>query len=188
MFCVKIKRFMRFFKPKRQRGFTMIELLVVIAIMGLLFTLILVFLRDARIRSRSARRIEDLKSLQNAIELYNSSYHAYPINVDWPNRTWDCFNGGDYENYAPGVAPSFIRQLPHDPMSKSTCPAGGDRAYNYFYISNGQEYKIGIQVPNGAGLFENCDHGRSLGLEDPAFLCSSNDPAWAIYSGGGASF
>ena len=56
-------------KPK---GFSLIELLVVIAIIGLLSTMAVVSLNNARQKARDARRQGDLKSIQTAIEMYRT--------------------------------------------------------------------------------------------------------------------
>ena len=55
---------------RKQRGFTLIELLVVIAIIGLLSTLAVVALNNARMKSRDAKRVSDVKQIQTALELY----------------------------------------------------------------------------------------------------------------------
>ena len=49
---------------KTKKAFTLIELLVVIAIIGLLATLSVLALSNARIKSRDAKRLADVK--QNA--------------------------------------------------------------------------------------------------------------------------
>lgn len=64
---------------KKQKGFTLIELLVVIAIIGLLSTLAVVSLNNARAKSRDARRISDVKQLQTALEMYFNQNNSYPI-------------------------------------------------------------------------------------------------------------
>ena len=67
---------------KNQQGFTLIELLVVIAIIGLLSTLSIVALNQARARSRDARRIADVKQIQTALEMYYNDLGKYPLDAD----------------------------------------------------------------------------------------------------------
>ncbi|MBU0647290.1 prepilin-type N-terminal cleavage/methylation domain-containing protein [Patescibacteria group bacterium] len=66
---------------KKQKGFTLIELLVVIAIIGLLSTLAVVALNNARMKARDARRVTDVKQMQTALELYYNDAGKYPANV-----------------------------------------------------------------------------------------------------------
>jgi len=63
---------------RKQRGFTLIELLVVIAIIGLLSTLAVVALNNARMKARDAKRVSDIKQIQTALELYYNDANAYP--------------------------------------------------------------------------------------------------------------
>ena len=73
---------------KNRRGFTLIELLVVVAIIGLLSTLSIVALNNARARSRDARRVADVKQIQTALELYfndNSKYPTAPLGTSIVN-------------------------------------------------------------------------------------------------------
>lgn len=66
---------------KKQQGFTLIELLVVIAIIGLLSTLAVVALNNARMKSRDAKRVSDVKQIQTALELYYNDANAYPTTL-----------------------------------------------------------------------------------------------------------
>jgi len=66
---------------KNKQGFTLIELLVVIAIIGLLSTLSIVALNQARARSRDARRVADVKQIQTALEMYYNDYNQYPADT-----------------------------------------------------------------------------------------------------------
>ncbi len=87
---------------KNNKGFTLIELLVVIAIIGVLASVVLASLNNARRKSRDARRITDLKQIQLALELYfdGDGKAQYPTDI-----------------YAAtgGLAPKYIQTVPRDP-------------------------------------------------------------------------
>lgn len=63
-------------------GFTLIELLVVISIIGILSTLAVVSLNDARGKARDAKRISDIKQVQTALELFLADRNGYPAGND----------------------------------------------------------------------------------------------------------
>ena len=120
-------------------GFTLVELLVVIAIIGLLANIVLVSLASARLKSRTTKRITDLRQLATALELYNIAYGGYPNS----GGNWDlipCTTGwpyGDQTNdWIPGLSPEFISQLPQDPRNNTVC------AEQYKYRSDGTDYKL----------------------------------------------
>ncbi|MFA5644401.1 MAG: FISUMP domain-containing protein [Patescibacteria group bacterium] len=65
----------------KEPAFTLVELLVVIAIIGILATLAIVSLQNARARARDAKRIADIKQIQTALELYFNDNGAYPAST-----------------------------------------------------------------------------------------------------------
>jgi prepilin-type N-terminal cleavage/methylation domain-containing protein len=67
-----------FLLMKKQKGFTLIELLVVIAIIAILSTVVMAGLNSARAKSRDAKRLSDIKSLQKALDLYSDTCEGYP--------------------------------------------------------------------------------------------------------------
>ena len=62
----------------RQKGFTLIELLVVISIIGLLSTIAVAALQQARAKARDVTRIANLGRIQTALDLYKNDKGTYP--------------------------------------------------------------------------------------------------------------
>ena len=109
-------------------GFTFVEVLVVITIIGLLSSVVIVGLGGFRARGRDARRLADLKSIQNALELYYSKFNQYPST--FPD---DVLNAG-----------IGVSKLPKDPSNNS----------EYFYSflsSNHQGYVVSAKLDAVAG-------------------------------------
>ncbi|HLP44128.1 MAG TPA: type II secretion system protein [Candidatus Nanoarchaeia archaeon] len=65
-------------KKKFIGGFTLIELLVVIAIIGLLASVVLASLNQARLKATDAKRISDIEEINKAIQLYMSDHDGNP--------------------------------------------------------------------------------------------------------------
>lgn len=67
-------------KTTRFSGFTLVELLVTLGIITLLLSMSLVAINNARIRSRDAKRIADLRTIQSALEQHvlGDASHTYP--------------------------------------------------------------------------------------------------------------
>lgn len=114
----------KFFKKiSPKTGFTLIELLVVIAIIGVLASIVLASLNNARKKSRDARRITDIKQIQLALELYfdGQSNHYPQANTSAcvapasPETATAAFGLGTL------VVNNYIPQVPRDPLSATSC-------------------------------------------------------------------
>lgn len=64
---------------RESKGFTLIELLVVIAIIGILSTVVLGAVNTARQKGRDAKRLEDMKSIANAIAVQQTGIHPFVL-------------------------------------------------------------------------------------------------------------
>lgn len=96
-----------------KRGFTIIELLVVVAIIGILAGVIIASVADSRQRARDARRKTELKSIENAVELYAGFNNGkFPTSLDDLHNTLTVQTGSDYK-------------LPQDPLNgQNSCTDG----------------------------------------------------------------
>ena len=112
-----------------RRGFTLIELLVVIAIIALLSTLATVALSSARARSRDAKRVADVKQIQNALDLYYNDANSYPASIVSGGSI--SYNGNTFMNAVP-TAPT-----PVDGSCNSTT-----NTYTYASQNNNASYTL----------------------------------------------
>ena len=122
---------------KEKKGFTLIELLVVVAIIGLLATLSIVALNNARARSRDARRVADVKQIQTALELYYNDNGIYPA------------SGVTSGSPIASGTISYMAQVPTAPL-----PADGNCATNsYVYTAQdtNRSYTLTYCLGNATG-------------------------------------
>lgn len=78
-------------RRRSARGFTLIELLVVIAIIGLLSSVVLVSLANARARAKDALIKQEVKEMAKIAEIYYITYGNYtPFHYGWDNTVASC--------------------------------------------------------------------------------------------------
>ena len=66
-----------------KKGFTLIELLVVIAIIGILSTVVLVSLNNARTKAEAARIVRQFQEIEKAIQVEMANQGKYLNNQEW---------------------------------------------------------------------------------------------------------
>ncbi len=108
-------------QKNKQKGFTLIELLVVIAIIGVLSTMAVVALGNARVKSRDAKRVADMRQLMSALELYYNDAGAYPVSAGVAPGSAITYSGTTYMAVVPSN-PS--------PNNDGSCPATTNYAYS----------------------------------------------------------
>lgn len=116
---------------RKARGFTLIELLVVIAIIGLLSTLAVVALGNARQKSRDAKRVADIKQVQTAMELYFADKNSYPIDGAAGSGTLTLGTGSGARLDTSGWSASTDTDTPVYMQSVPTNPGPGGADYVY---------------------------------------------------------
>ncbi len=101
-----------------RKGFTLIEILVVISIIGILSALALVSFSSARLRSRDARRLSDLRQISTALELYNNDQGIYPTanNINLGDIDHDCLNASGFRAFS-GCDSPYMQKVPTDPTA-----------------------------------------------------------------------
>jgi len=155
---------------KKHKGFTLIELLVVIAIIGLLSTLAVVALNNARQKSRDARRLADIKQIQTGLELFltdpngtavGSPSNGYPANLISNPVTLGVAGASTVLSSAFGISNNsggtvYMERIPAAPV-----PPSGN-VYNYYSIDSAgdgcfgaawacPDYQIAFSLEGDAG-------------------------------------
>lgn len=161
---------------KNTKGFSLIELLVVIAIIGLLSTLAVVSLNNARMKARDTRRLGDMKSIKLALDMYYDLNGVYPGGThSYGEASATCGGWDSSKEDMDGDGKAFIEPLvdvglltatPSDP---NDVPSFGCGNYNYYLY--------------GAGDY-GCDSNRGayyvLGVVDLEGTAGAhaNSPGW----------
>jgi general secretion pathway protein G len=168
-----------FMVKNTKKGFTLIELLVVIAIIGLLATLAVVALGNARQKSRDAKRVSDIKQVQTAMEL------RYVETEDYPSQTFDggttpcistecaigvevtCLDNSGWNTTC--GSPIYMGLVPRDPSASTAdneCDGTGDAlGCDYGYILNApDDYELHFWLEGNTG-----------GLDGPLSHCANQN-------------
>ncbi len=149
------------------KGFTLIELLVVISIIGLLSTLAVVSLNNARAKARDARRVSDIKQIQTALELYYNDKDAYPTvaSATLGSGNYVTLSSGGFLS-AVGANTVYMGKVPVAP----TPPTGN--AYTYKSAA-GTTYCISFNLESS---IPSLGTGLACRAEPAGATCAGNCP------------
>ncbi len=157
----------------RQQGFTLIELLVVISIIGLLSSVVLTSVSIVRSKARDSKRVQDLRTVATALEMYYQDNGSYPVpSADyWQSNESDATYG--WQNLQTALAP-YLPKLPVDPRNTGGVPWGGGADYTYIYGFVGTD-SIGRRY-----------YSLIANLEDPQnpLRCEAKSYKWHYHNSG----
>lgn len=119
------------------RGFSLVEILVVIGIIALLASVIFATTTDSKIRSNDASRINAMRQMVNALELYFASNSQYP-NIDSASSLDAACTGNAAWQALETELAEYIEQLPCDPS--------GAYVYEYDADSGNQYTTFGVRA------------------------------------------
>lgn len=146
-------------KLQKRLGFTLIELLVVIAIIGILAATILVALQSSRKSARDARRVSDIRSIMNALQLYYDNAGEYPTGDALVLDNNYLCTGGSAPGWVSGGCGTDQERLlagpisplpPDNPIGASTCD-DTNNAYTYTQIDSGLGYEVSFCLGGKTG-------------------------------------
>lgn len=70
-------------RQSTSRGFSLIELLIVVAIIGLVAAIAVPNLLNSVQRGRQARTVGDVRTISNALAMYQADFMSYPFAPSW---------------------------------------------------------------------------------------------------------
>ncbi len=180
-----------------QLGFTLLELLIVVAILGLLASIVAVPVVASRKRGRDAKRIENLQTIRDALEMYQNDHGVYPpspcgynCNGYYYSCRTNTGSANHWSNFMAYLQPYISGDPPTDPINTPDTPPWSTTAEGYCYAyGNVANPSVG-PVPGGGiehtydltGRLEGGNHPQRCGVNDYRYYFT--DAHWCKAYGG----
>lgn len=165
---------MKGMRLRSSEGFTLIEMLIVIAVISILAGIVLVGVTGFQSSARDTKRIGDLRSIQNSLELYYTRCGHYPMQAS------GCGIGSEGEISWDNLASSLeavgvisdVVKLPIDPKASN-------EQYQYATSDGGFSYTLKATLENRSSSLD--DRGVEID-SDPNLDCGDDDNYYCIGS------
>lgn len=146
---------------KGKQGFTLIEILIVVAIIAILASVVLVGLGPTQRAGRDARRISDMRQVQNGLELFYNRCGFYPGTANCAAATAQlgaAVNSPTSWTFLTtaltGTGSIGVSQVPNDPNTANYYQYGSGGTGNNTYAIGAQledlNNSVLTQAPNAA--------------------------------------
>jgi general secretion pathway protein G len=176
---------------KKQKAFTLVELLVVIAIIGLLATISVIALNDARAKARDAKRVADVKQMQTAVEMYFNDKGYYPPEDMMNATTSPAYLGSIYSTSTAGTS-TYMAIIPTAPNPADGACLADENTYTYLRSLSGGSYRIDFCLGGNVGaLAGGLESGTPAGfvpLAQGQFIDEAMANIGVTYTAGGEIF
>ena len=170
-------------KHKKYYGFTIVELLIVIVVIGVLAAISVAAYSGIQGKARDSQRLQDLASIQKALELYKVENGRYPPVVPTAEANgWEVSTSGTFLSRL--VESGTVSAVPTDPRNSMGSGSaehrrnGNNWIYFYAYYSagaRGADPACGAFYVLGASRFDGVPSNQSY-PSSPGF--STPDRNW----------
>lgn len=159
---------------KATSGFTIVELLIVIVVIGILAAITIVSYNGIQNRARDTQRVQDIRTIAKALEIYKTQTGDYPLAVGSTGQ-------GGWEISVPTTSNSdflsilrtsgVISKVPVDPVNTGDFATSGSKFYSYYRYPAGYVGCDASRGPYYILVARTGESGSSSGI--PTFMCGS---------------
>lgn len=163
---------------KKKSGFTLVELLVVIAIIGLIATISVLALGNARAKSRDSKRVADVKQMQTALELFYSDMNRYPTLNEWAS-------GSLHSTSTETGTTTYMSTIPAPVTPTDSSCTSRQNSYTYQVSADGGSYSISFCLGNSTGSMSAGAKCLASGetQNSGCFICGDNVTVTTLLDG-----
>lgn len=141
-------------KNNHKSAFTFIEVIVVISVIAILITISAISISRTRSQARDLQRLNDIKEIRLALELYYRDTKTYPLNLHPGEPLHNPLN--------PNI--TYLEKIPSNPpYSKNEPCNNADYLYVFNYDTWGPPYYLAFCLENNVSEYNSGEYCASPG-------------------------